>query len=149
MPVRKGKAPKSILKHPDHAGAVRETYNSAAGPTTPLRTTVTAPAITFPIVKNTAASDTSGPQYHYSTPIEDPAIAHKVVNHTLDVPVSITQHELLSISPEARKQYKELTTTRRVSARTTEVGKLEEVPSNSPAVYSRSTIHDPDGSNDL
>jgi hypothetical protein len=112
MPVRKGKVPESILKHPDHAGAVRKTHNSAASPTTPLRTTVTAPAITFPIVKNITASDTSGPQYRYSTPVEDPAITCKVVNRALDVPVSITQRKLLSISLEAWKQYKELTTTR-------------------------------------
>jgi hypothetical protein len=30
-----------------------------------------------------------------------------------------------------------------------EVGKLEEVPNNSPAVYSRCTVHNPNGSNDL
>jgi hypothetical protein len=30
-----------------------------------------------------------------------------------------------------------------------EVGKLEKVPDNSPAVYSGCTIHDPDGTNDL
>jgi hypothetical protein len=29
-----------------------------------------------------------------------------------------------------------------------EVGKLEEVPDNSPAVYSGCTVHDPDGTND-
>jgi hypothetical protein len=48
-----------------------------------------------------------------------------------------------------RKQYKELTTMQRVSAGTMEVGKLEEVPDNSPAVYSGCTIHDPDGTDDL
>jgi hypothetical protein len=57
MLAEKGKALESILKHPDHAGAARETHNSAAGPTTPPRTTVTAPAVTSPIVKNTATSD--------------------------------------------------------------------------------------------
>jgi hypothetical protein len=36
-----------------------------------------------------------------------------------------------------------------VSAGTTEVGKLEEVPDDSPAVYSGCTIHDPDGIDDL
>jgi hypothetical protein len=50
---------------------------------------------------------------------------------------------------KAWKQYKELTTTQWVSAGMTEVGKLEEVSDNSPAVYSGSTIHDPDSSNDL
>jgi hypothetical protein len=149
MLARKGKAPESILKQPDHAGVARGTNPSAVGPTTPSRTTVAAPSITFPIIKNTATSDTSGPQYRYTTPIEDPAIVRKVVNHALDIPVSITQRELLSISPEARKQYKELTTTRRVSSGTNEVGKLEEGPNDRSAVYSSCTIHDPDSSDDL
>jgi hypothetical protein len=156
--MRKGKAPESILKHPDQAGAAKENQSSAAGPSapvsrstisTPIITTTTARNIPTAAVKNTTTSDTSGPQYHYSTPAEDPAIVVKVVNHALDIPISITQRELLSIFPEVRKQYKELTTTRRVSAGTTEVGKLEEVPDDSPAVYSRCAIHDPDGTDNL
>jgi hypothetical protein len=117
-PMRKGKAPDSILKHPDQAGAAKENQSSATGPSAPVsRITVSTPVITTTAarsipttaVKNTAATDTSGLQYHYSTPVEDPAVILKVVNRALDVPVSITQRELLSISPEARKQYKELT----------------------------------------
>jgi hypothetical protein len=157
-PMRKEKAPDSILRHPDQAGAAKENQSSAAGPSAPVsRITVSTPIITTTAarniptaaVKNTAATDTSGPQYRYSTPVEDPAVVLKVVNHALDVPISITQRELLSISPEVRKQYKELTTTRRVSAGTTEVSKLEEVPDDSPAVYSGCAIHDPDGTDDL
>jgi hypothetical protein len=112
IPARKGKAPESILKQPDHAGVTKGTNPSTAGPATLSRTTIAAPAVTLPTVKNTAASNTSGPQYRYTTPVEDPTIVRKVVNCTLDIPISITQRELLSISPEARKQYKELTTTR-------------------------------------
>jgi hypothetical protein len=36
-----------------------------------------------------------------------------------------------------------------VSAGTTEVSKLEEVPDDSPAVYSGCTVHNPDGSDNL
>jgi hypothetical protein len=150
MPARKGKAPESILKQPDHAGIARGTnQSSAAGPSAPVpRVTVSTPVIIpTAAIKNTATADTSGPQYRYSTPVEDPAVILKVVNCALDVPVSITQWELLSISPEARKQYKELTTTQRVY--TMEVGKLEEVPDNSSTVYSGCTIHNPDGTDDL
>jgi hypothetical protein len=157
MPMRKRKAPESILKHPDQAGAAKENQSSPAGPSAPVsRITVSTPVITASAkniitaaIKNTATSDTSGLQYHYSAPVEDPAIVLKVFNCALDIPVSITQQELLSISPEARKQYKELTTMHRVSARTTEVGKLEEVPDDSLAVYSSCTVHDPDGTDDL
>jgi hypothetical protein len=126
-PMRKGKALDSILKHPDQAGAAKENQSSAAGPSAPVsRITVSTPVITTTAtrniptaIKNTAATDTSGPQYRYSTPVEDPAIVLKVVNRALNIPVSITQRELLSISPEVRKQYKELTTMRRVSASVT------------------------------
>jgi hypothetical protein len=157
-PMRKGKAPESILKHPDQAGAAKENQSSAAGPSAPVSCiTISTPVIaasasrniTTAAVKNTAASNTSGPQYRYSTPVEDPAVILKVVNRALDVPISITQRELLSISPEAWKQYKELTMTWQVSAGTTEVSKLEEVPDDSPAVYSGCAIHDPYGANDL
>jgi hypothetical protein len=158
LPMRKGKALDSILKHPNQVGAAKENQSSAAGPSAPVpRVTISTPVVTTTVtrhiptaaVKNTAAANTSGPQYQYSTPIEDPAVVLKVVNCALDVPISITQRELLSISPEARKQYKELTTMQRVSASTMEVGKLEEVPDNSPAVYSGCTIHDPDGTDNL
>jgi hypothetical protein len=152
MPARKEKAPESILKQPDHAGIARGTnQSSTAGPSAPVPCVTVSTPIIIPTatVKNTAATDTSGPQYRYSTPVKDPAIVLKVVNCALNVPVSITQRELLSISPEARKQYKELTTTWRVSAGTMEVSKLEEVPDNSSAVYSGCTIHDPDGTDDL
>jgi hypothetical protein len=120
LPMRKGKALDSILKHPDQVGAAKENQSSAAGPSAPVsRITISTPVITTTTrnipttaVKNTAAADTSGPQYRYSTPVEDPAVVLKVVNRALNVPISITQRELLSISPEAQKQYKELTTTR-------------------------------------
>jgi hypothetical protein len=120
MPMWKGKAPESILKHPDQVGAAKENQSSAAGPSAPVsRITISTPVITASTnrnitttaVKNTAASNTSGLQYRYSTPVEDPSVVLKVVNCALNTPISITQRELLSISPEVQKQYKELTTT--------------------------------------
>jgi hypothetical protein len=73
MPMRKGKAPESILKHPDQARAAKENQSSAAGPSAPAsRITVSTPIITASTnrdittaaVKKTSASDTSGPQYY-------------------------------------------------------------------------------------
>jgi hypothetical protein len=156
--MRKGKALESILKHPDQVRAAKENQCSATGPSAPVsRSTISTPVITTTAtrniptaaVKNTTTSDASGPQYRYSTPVEDPAIIRKVINHALDIPVSITQWEPLSISPEVQKQYKKLTTTQQVSAGTIEVSKLEEVPDNSPAVYSRCMIYDPNSTDDL
>jgi hypothetical protein len=100
MLIRKGKAPESILKHPDQAGAARENQSSTTGPSAPVSCiTVSTPVITASADKNiptatvkiTTASDTSGPQYRYSTLVEDPAIVLKVVNCALNVPVSIIQ----------------------------------------------------------
>jgi hypothetical protein len=95
MPMTKGKALDSILKHPDQVGAAKENQSSTASPSapvscitvsTPIITTSTSRNIINATVKNTAASDTSGPRYHYSTPIEDPAIILKVVNRVLPYP---------------------------------------------------------------
>jgi hypothetical protein len=45
-PMRKGKAPDRILKHPDQAGAAKENQSSAAGPSAPVsRITVSTPII--------------------------------------------------------------------------------------------------------
>jgi hypothetical protein len=111
-PMRKEKALESILKHPDQAGAAKENQSSTTSPSAPVsHSTVSTPVITTTTtrniptatIKNTTASDTSGLQYHYCTPVKDPAIILKVVNCALDIPISITQWELLSISPEAQK----------------------------------------------
>jgi hypothetical protein len=74
MLIRKGKAPESILKHPDQVGAAKENQSSTTGPSAPVsHITVSTPIIpasadkNIPTAadKNTATSDTSGPQYHY------------------------------------------------------------------------------------
>jgi hypothetical protein len=102
-PMRKGKAPDSILKHPDQAGAAKENQSSATVPSAPVSCiTISTPIITTTATRNIPTADISGPQYRYSTPVEDPAVVLKVVNRTLNVPISITQRELLSISPERR-----------------------------------------------
>jgi hypothetical protein len=64
MLIRKGKAPESILKHPDQAGAAKENQTSTTSPSAPVsQITISTPIITTTTVKNTAVSDTSGPQY--------------------------------------------------------------------------------------
>ena len=46
-------------------------------------------------------------QFKYVTPIQDPSLVVKVAQKLLDVPITITMKELLSISPEVRKHVKE------------------------------------------
>src|SRR6202789_3256533 len=47
-------------------------------------------------------------------PVHDPAIAANVFTRSMEAPITITQRELLSISPEVRSQVREATTTKRV-----------------------------------
>ncbi|KDR69122.1 hypothetical protein GALMADRAFT_230903 [Galerina marginata CBS 339.88] len=54
------------------------------------------------------------PAYRTLPPIHEAAIANTVYNRALDTPVTITQRELLSISPEVRSQIREAVTTRRI-----------------------------------
>jgi hypothetical protein len=60
--------------------------------------------------------DTPTPDFHYQCPIEDKADAKKVYERILDVSIPVTARELLSLSPEVRKQAKESTTTKKVKA---------------------------------
>lgn len=55
------------------------------------------------------------PQFRYITPIENPDLIKKVAQSTLDVPITLSSRELLSISPDVRKYIKEQITTKRVT----------------------------------
>jgi hypothetical protein len=78
------------------------------------------------------------PAYRTYPPIHDADIATSIFNRSLDVPVTITQRELLSISPEVRSQYREATTTKRNpnNERQAQANLLEEVESPQ-TVYNR------------
>ncbi|KAJ2911443.1 hypothetical protein MD484_g8971, partial [Candolleomyces efflorescens] len=58
----------------------------------------------------------SAPQYHYTTPIEDPRVVQKLVDRSLDSTITITTRELLSVAPDVRKVVKENVTTKRTPA---------------------------------
>ena len=55
------------------------------------------------------------PAYRSLAPIYDPKIASEVYQRTLDTPISLTYHELLSLSPEVRTQIREATSTKRTN----------------------------------
>lgn len=61
-------------------------------------------------------STTTAPAYKTLPPVYDPAVALEVYKRAMDVPITITQRELLSLSPEVRTQLREVTTTRRIPA---------------------------------
>jgi len=53
----------------------------------------------------------SSPDFHYQCPIEDKPDVKKVFDQILNVSIPVTVRELLSLSPDVRKQAKESTTT--------------------------------------
>ena len=57
------------------------------------------------------------PAYRTLPPIHDPTIATDVYNQSMEAPVTITQRELLSLSPEVRSKVRDSTTTRRIPTR--------------------------------
>ena len=64
------------------------------------------------------ATAATGPAYRTLPPIHEASIAADVYKRAMDAPITITQRELLSISPEVRGQVRESTTTRRIPATT-------------------------------
>ena len=69
---------------------------------------VGAPIKALPVAKK------QEPAYKTLPPIHDPLIATEVYKRSMDAPITITQRELLSLSPEVRSQVRDITTTRRV-----------------------------------
>ena len=72
-----------------------------------------------PSTKNIGAQgkpqqENRGPAYKTLPPIHDPEIATSVYKRSMDAPVTLTQRELLSLSPEIRSQVRDNITTKRV-----------------------------------
>jgi hypothetical protein len=65
-------------------------------------------------VKAPANPRRSDPAYKTLPPVHDPSIAAEVYKRSMEAPITITQRELLSLSPEVRSQVRDVTTTRRI-----------------------------------
>ena len=52
--------------------------------------------------------------YRTSAPIYDPQVASDIYSQTMNLQITLTQRELLSLSPEVRSQVREATSNRRV-----------------------------------
>ncbi|KAF7365809.1 hypothetical protein MVEN_00455000 [Mycena venus] len=63
---------------------------------------------------NSAAGKKPDPAYRSTAPIYDEKIAHTVFDRSMNTPITLTQRELLSLSPDVRAQVREATTSRRV-----------------------------------
>ena len=56
----------------------------------------------------------SDPAYKTLPAVHDPTIAADVYKRSMEAPITITQRELLSLSPEVRSQVRDVTTTKRI-----------------------------------
>lgn len=65
-------------------------------------------------VKTPYPSRRPDPAYKTLPPIHSATIANDVYKRSMDAPITITQRELLSLSPEVRSQVRDSTTTRRI-----------------------------------
>jgi len=66
------------------------------------------------------------PTYRNQPPIQNSDIASTVYHHSLDAPVTLTQHELLSIAPDVHSQYRDATTPKQNVNPTAQVNMLEQ-----------------------
>lgn len=74
-----------------------------------------------PVIRNIGApfkapviTKKGDPAYKTLPPVHDPSIAADVYKRSMEAPITITQRELLSLSPEVRSQVRDVTTTRRI-----------------------------------
>jgi hypothetical protein len=69
-----------------------------------------------PLTSNKADPNPTNPaQYRYQSAIEDPTIAHTLLDRSLDAPIHTTTHELLATSGDLCKQFKEMIMSHRVN----------------------------------
>jgi hypothetical protein len=110
------------LRPPQHQGQkAPEAPVPARAPEHPFRNAKDA-VYTPPSTKNIGAQDKApsnpfkrtDPAYKTLPPVHDPAIATSVFQRSMEAPITITQRELLSLSPEVRSQVRDTTTTRRI-----------------------------------
>ncbi|KAF4615744.1 hypothetical protein D9613_012408 [Agrocybe pediades] len=100
------------------AQGLKGTGGPAAGTRSAAAAKPVAPTVVKPKPQDSTSSKptpntASAPQYKYSTPIEDAKLINNVLNRALDVPITLTNRELLALAPDVRKQVKELITTKR------------------------------------
>jgi hypothetical protein len=65
-------------------------------------------------IKAPVVSKKQDPAYKTLPPVHDPKIAADVYMRSMEAPITITQRELLSLSPEVRSQVRDVTTTKRI-----------------------------------
>jgi hypothetical protein len=110
--AKKGKKPA-----PKSRPVVEIRSGPATRPTTARPTAPTPPKVPETIPR----PPKSEPQYRFQSPLENPAVTQKVLDKALDIPITLSQRELLAVSPDIRRKLKDLTTGRRTATGQAEV----------------------------
>ncbi|KAJ7234542.1 hypothetical protein C8J57DRAFT_1439505 [Mycena rebaudengoi] len=108
-------APPGILKSPANAPVTPPASETPEHPFANARDAAYAPphdrnvGVRF---ANPAPQKKPEPAYRTTAPIYDEKIANTVFGRSMDAPITLTQRELLSLSPEVRAQVRDATTSR-------------------------------------
>ncbi|KIK32645.1 hypothetical protein CY34DRAFT_60204, partial [Suillus luteus UH-Slu-Lm8-n1] len=92
------------------------------------KASVVQPAGTTTTSKPDPPANQSSTQYRYTFPLEDKEADKQVTDQILDTSVSIPIRELIAVSTDVRKVFKDMTTMKRVTVSTTLVNKLIGAP---------------------
>ena len=93
--------------------------------------------ISRPTMKEPAPVGKPEPVYTTSAKIHDPRIAKVVYERAMETPITITQRELLSLSPEVRAQLADVTARKRLSRDNPALVMVNEVPDPESDKYLR------------
>ncbi|SRR6266702_513815 len=94
-----------IVDHTHLYAAAHEATNDVAGPNKPA----------------TLATHKNDQAYTTTTKIHDEKVTHEVYKHTMETPITITQHKLLSLAPELHAQIADATVKCRIPHNVTQI----------------------------
>ncbi|KAJ7258618.1 hypothetical protein C8J57DRAFT_1073625 [Mycena rebaudengoi] len=124
-------APPGILKSPANAPVTPPASETPEHPFANARDAAYAPphdrnvGVRF---ANPAPQKKPEPAYRTTAPIYDEKIANTVFGRSMDAPITLTQRELLSLSPEVRAQVRDATTSRRKAKDARSTSFLDSMP---------------------
>jgi hypothetical protein len=91
-------------------------------------TTSSSPSTQSAIIPNDPPTNQSSMQYRYAFPLENKDADKRVVDRMLDSTISMPMHELIAVSTDVRKVFKDLTTTKRITVGTVAINEISSVP---------------------
>jgi len=99
-----------------------------AGPSSAQDTTSSSPSSRSAITPNNPPANQLSTQYRYAFPLEDKDADKCIVDRMLDSTISMPMCELIAVSTDVRKVFKDLTTTKHVTVGTISVNELSSAP---------------------